>query len=1025
MYQFYLLIFILSVNFSYAATFIVDNNGDIDNNAGYIVADGSNTLRKCIRLANANPGADIINFNISGSTLITNTIGGGGAWFSITDPLTIDGYSQTGASAGNPVIELNGGSLGKWYTLELINGSSNSAIKGLIIYGSNIGIRMDPNTGNNSVSGCFIGTDNTGNAAAANPVTEHGIRVEGSSNNLIGGSGGLIDRNVIASCLQEGIRFEAPASSNNTVNGNFIGIGADGITKIGNRNGILVDQVSNGVIGGGNANEGNIISGNNERGIFFINCDNFIIKGNIIGLASDLSTIVNNTFPGIEMIAGSDFGQIGGSGPEERNYISGNTSNGLLFNDCNNITIQGNFIGVAGDGVTGRPNIGNGILGINCEFMTIGGSTKGKGNVISANTAHGISIFGLDSRNTTIQGNKIGVSLNGLTALGNGAIGIELSENENSQIGGLNAASRNIISNNSAMGIFLMASPGTVVEGNYIGVDGSGNTDMGNLQHGISVTNSANIRIGGSSWGCRNIISGNNLNAVELAGTSSGAIIKGNFMGVGADGSTLIKNDENGVRSIQDAHSMTVGGPLLVERNVLSGNGQFVVDTDPDNGFVGDGVRILGTDNHIIQNNYIGTDSTGTIGIGNHWAGVSINDISLNNQILDNLISDNRNEGIWIYNNSSNNLILRNIIGEDINGVPMGNWDYGIVMDVNGTNGNIIGGSLANANIIANTRGERPGLNGHGITIASGAGNNNEITFNDIHCNAGMGILRQGISNANQAAPVVTASNANDISGTGNNGRIIHIYRNITADGGVDCDCEGELFIGSTSVTGGTWSFTHNLGLNAAEASAVTATQTTTGGSTSEFSNCIPPILLPTELIHFEGYKSNSIVYMNWITATENNSDHFSIEKSYDAIIWKKMGELLAAGQSTTQVSYHFTDNYIDNNKKGYYYRLKLFDDDGSFDISKIIFVENGNAASNQIRIFPNPSTDEINITGLNIKNETDYSIYNITGIKISQTLVISKLNDHLMNLNISSLPAGIYYLVINSGEQKKLFIKQ
>jgi len=54
----------LITGWAYAATFIVDNLGDVDDGKPYTPGDGTNTLRKCISLANETPGGDTINFSI-------------------------------------------------------------------------------------------------------------------------------------------------------------------------------------------------------------------------------------------------------------------------------------------------------------------------------------------------------------------------------------------------------------------------------------------------------------------------------------------------------------------------------------------------------------------------------------------------------------------------------------------------------------------------------------------------------------------------------------------------------------------------------------------------------------------------------------------------------------------------------------------------------------------------------------------------------------------------------------------------
>ncbi len=931
-----ILLFTLCCKSAFTLTYVVDTNGDADDGLAYTASDGTNTLKKCIRLANANAGADIINFNLPGSTVIANSACGGGWWYSITDQLTIDGYTQAGAAAGAPVVELSGGAMGCWATLSLEAGSSGSVIRGLIIHGTNLGIRIDAASTGNTISGNWIGVDNTGNAIAANPITEHGIRVESSNNNLIGGTGGTIDRNVIAGCNWQAVRVEG-TSSGNEINGNYIGISNSGTVDLGcGQMGLFFSNCTNCVVGGGAANEGNVISGNGQEGIYMENCDNFTIKGNIIGLGADTNTAIANSNSGISITNASDIGEIGGSGAAERNYISSNGDNGVRLDNSDNITIQGNYIGVASDGATDRGNTNSGIYGVNVEFLEIGGAVAGEGNLISGN-GPGITINGATSNAATIRGNIIGLAADTATQLINGGNGISLTFADNSQIGGTTVEERNYISRNSFNGILLSQSDGTTILGNYIGVDGTGLVDMGNGGNGIRVVTSVGVTIGGTTYASRNIISGNSDNGIALDGASTGAIIKANIIGLGGDGATVVNNDNHGIYILGTSDNATIGGPTTPERNFISGNGQFTVGVDPDNGIIGDAIRATGPGGHTIQNNYLGTDTTGTIGAGNHWAGISLNS-SDNNDILDNLISDNRNEGIWI-DNSDNNEIYRNTIGVGTDGSNLGNWDYGVI--IFGTSqSNIIGGSAANANTIAYTRGERP-TDGDGVTIGGTAGDFNEVTFNSIYCNLGEGIVRDGTSNENVAVPVISASNPNDINGTGDNGHTIHIYRNTTT--GSNCNCEGEIYVGTTTVAGGVWSFTHNLGLSAAEAQSVSATQTTTNNSTSAFAACSAP--MPVNYGSIKLVEESEGLSLTWITAQEINNSHFIIQVSKDGYNFIDIGVVQGMGNSNQPLFYSFLidEQYIET---ALYIRIEQVDFDGTAHISPML-VHNHKSSSN------------------------------------------------------------------------------
>lgn len=996
------------------AIFTVDTNANTDNFLGYTAGDGTNTLRKCVRLSNASPGRDTIDFNITGSTVITNNSCFGGPWFAIAGEVFIDGYSQAGATAGAPVVELNGGGATCTWTMLLTTGSAGSEIRGLIMYGTFMGIRIDANTSGNTIAGCWIGVNNTGNAAAASPFLLYGITIEGSDNNIIGGSNGLADRNVIGSCGQEGIRLATAASSGNIINGNYIGVGANGTTQLGNQNGVSAADAANLTIGGGAQNEGNVISGNSGRGILMSNCDSFTIKGNTIGLVANQTTVLDNDFSGIEAVAGSDVGQIGGSGAFERNMISGNLANGITLNACDNITIQGNYIGVDGTGAVARGNSARGIDATNCEFIEVGGDQTGEGNVISANGAGGLRVWTGLSRNATIQGNIIGLSANGLVERGNSGAGIEVNSCEDSQVGGTTVASRNIVSSNTGAGIYVTTSPRTVVQNNYVGVDITGLADRGNGNSGIFILNSREVTCGGTTTAARNVVGSNDQNGILYDGSSPRGVVKGNFIGIGADGSTLVANDQHGLVVGAASDSLIIGGPSAAERNVVSGNGQFTVGADPDNGIVGDGIRFLGTSHHLVQNNYIGTDSSGTLGRGNHWAGLSINDDSDGSTVIDNLISDNRNEGIWIYNGSDNNVFYRNIVGETPGGAALGNWDFGVFISFQGPQGNLFGGSAANANTIANTRGERPGVAGDGVTIEASAGNNNTFTFNSIHCNAGEGILRFGASNESQAAPVLINSTTNSVSGTGDNGRTIHVYRNVS--GGTGCDCEGEVYLGSTTVAGGVWSFTHNLNITLTEATQVTATQTTTTGSTSPFAACLPLIVLPHEDIKLQArVLDDNIVLLNWEAISVEMNDKFQVLRSVDNMTWESIHELQAEGQSHL---FSYTDNLRTNKPERVLYRIKYLQSGGTSIFSNIEALFFSHIVGS-LQIYPNPVKDILHVSGIKNKH---WKLVNMIGEDVSHQVPFEFTDETNLQLNTNSLAPGTYFLL--STHQTKKVIK-
>jgi uncharacterized repeat protein (TIGR01451 family) len=154
-----------------AMTFVVTNTSD----------SGAGSLRQAIIDANANLGADTINFNIPGAgPHVINLLS---ALPQVTEAVTIDATTQPGFS-GVPVIELNGSGAGAG-TNGLTIAAASSTVRGLAIYSFNgSGIVLSGN--GNLVEGNLIGTNGAGEIRGN---SSHGVLITSSAiGNVIGGT---------------------------------------------------------------------------------------------------------------------------------------------------------------------------------------------------------------------------------------------------------------------------------------------------------------------------------------------------------------------------------------------------------------------------------------------------------------------------------------------------------------------------------------------------------------------------------------------------------------------------------------------------------------------------------------------------------------------------------------------------------------------------------------------------------------------------------------------------------------------
>ena len=173
------------------------------------------------------------------------------------------------------------------------------------------------------------------------------------------------------------------------------------------------------------------------------------------------------------------------------------------------------------------------------------------------------------TQNTQLVGSDatLLIELDGSLLAGSQIYGLTLQTN-GTEIRGL------VINGFATAGIFVEGGSNHIA-GNYIGTTADGLAQGGpsNASEGITVLNSSNILIGGESPADRNVISGNGLYSINLDGVGSGNEIVGNYIGTTKFGSTLLAN---GGELRVDIDNTIIGGDTLASRNVIAGAGANV-----------------------------------------------------------------------------------------------------------------------------------------------------------------------------------------------------------------------------------------------------------------------------------------------------------------------------------------------------------------------------------------------------------------------------------------------------------------
>jgi hypothetical protein len=182
---------------------------------------------------------------------------------------------------------------------------------------------------------------------------------------------------------------------------------------------------------------------------------------------------------------------------------------------------------------------------------------------------------------------------------------------------------------------------------------------------------------------------------------------------------------------------------------------------------------------------------------------------------------------------------------------------------------------------------------------------------------------------------------------------------------------------------------------------------------------------LPVELALLAAVceENGNDVKVRWTTASEQNSSHFTVERSVDGINWIILGTVNAAGTSTSNLNYEM----IDSDTRGYsviYYRLNQFDNNGA---SKVYGPISAECLNEQLdfEVFPNPAGTDVTVVlhGEHQEGETSIHITDINGKEV-KTIFYSEQVGKLISVDLRNLEQGIYIVRLVNGEENNQFVR-
>ena len=342
-------------------------------------------------------GRNIISANkLSGVYLTTNSVGN----LVQGNFVGVDITGTNGLGNGINGISVEGANA------NVIGGASADA-RNIISANTNYGIEIFSITGvGNAILGNYIGTSVTGQGALSNRLS--GIHILSSGNSVGGLSIGA--GNVISGNGQDGVLLEGASARSNLVQGNLIGTTASGAAGLGNgRAGVGISGAPRNLIGGTAAGAGNLISANGDAGIYLLGggARENLIQGNSIGTDAAGVAALGNAYEGIYAERAAT-NTIGGADSGAGNLVSGNQTRGIWFTNASWNVVQGNWIGTQRDGISGLGNAMHGLeceVGA-CNNMIGGDGSAGNWIAFAGGMYAGVRIR-VGSTNNAILGNAI------------------------------------------------------------------------------------------------------------------------------------------------------------------------------------------------------------------------------------------------------------------------------------------------------------------------------------------------------------------------------------------------------------------------------------------------------------------------------------------------------------------------------------------------------------------------------------------------------------------------------------------
>lgn len=165
--------------------------------------------------------------------------------------------------------------------------------------------------------------------------------------------------------------------------------------------------------------------------------------------------------------------------------------------------------------------------------------------------------------------------------------------------------------------------------------------------------------------------------------------------------------------------------------------------------------------------------------------------------------------------------------------------------------------------------------------------------------------------------------------------------------------------------------------------------------------------VLPVKLTGFSADLVGKTVKVKWATASEQNNNFFTVERSADGMDWAAIREVKGAGTTNEAKQYEITD--LSPLTGVSYYRVRQTDFDGNSTTSEVRTVKN-DVTAKSITLFPVPNTgNTVNISGITDFAKNDFALLNTSGHVMYSTTLSGP------SVQLPSIAKGVYFIRISN----------